>query len=97
MNPYWFQAAQLAALAFVMYQLTTLGEAMSDQQTQIDALTAQVEKISNEVTSAHDAIVTELEIVRQQLADAGTPVDLTALADAVQKLDDLNPDTPPAA
>jgi cell division protein FtsB len=89
---YYFAAAILAAISFAIYQLATLGAAMSDQQQAIDALTAQVDKISTEVTSAHAAIVTELDIVRQQLADSNTPVDLTALTDAVQKLDDLNPD-----
>lgn len=65
---------------------------MSDQQTQIDSLTAQVDKIQAEVIAARDAIVDELADVKAQLDAAGTPVDLTALTSAVQKLDDLNPD-----
>ncbi len=96
MNPYWWHAATLAALAFTIYQLSTLGAAMSDQQQAVDALTAQVAKVGAEVSAAHDSLVAELADVKAQLANAGVAeqVDLSGLAAAIQSVDDLNPDAP---
>lgn len=95
MTHYWY-AAILAALAFAIYQLATLGAAMSDQQAAVDALTAQVQKIGQEVSAAHDALVAELADVKTQLANAGVAeqVDLSGLTAAIQTVDDLNPDAP---
>lgn len=93
MTEYWL-AAVFAALSFAIFQLSTLGAAMSDQQTAVDALTAQVVKVGEEVSAAHDALVTELASVKEQLANAGVAdqVDLSGLSAAIQAVDDLNPD-----
>jgi hypothetical protein len=94
MSHYWFSAAILATQSFAIYQLATLGGTMSDQQAQIDNLTAQVIKAGQEVASAHDALVAELADVKDQLANAGVAeqVDLSNLAAAIQQVDDINPD-----
>lgn len=63
-------------------------------QEDVDKLAAQVVKVGQEVTQAHSALVAELEDVKAQLAAAGVAdkVDLSALAAAIQSVDDLNPD-----
>ena len=92
--PYWFDAALFAATSFVIIQLTVIGRNIMGLQTQVDSLTAQVAKIGNEVTAAHDALVAELASVKDQLANAGVAetVDLSGLTAAIQAVDDLNPD-----
>jgi hypothetical protein len=91
---YFFHAASLAALSFIIYQLVITGRAIMSAQEQIDALTAQVSKITTEVTAAKDAILAHVADIEAQLAAAGAAgqVDLTGLKSAVQTLDDLNPD-----
>jgi hypothetical protein len=94
MNHYWFSAAILATQSFVIYQLSTLGGTMSDQQQSIDALTTQVDHVYTEVTAAAVALNARLDDLQAQI-DAGVPaadLDLTALAAGIQKLDDLTPD-----
>lgn len=111
-NRYLFDAAILAALAFAVYQLTTLGRALMATQEQVDALTAQVTdldarvgKIGTEVKTALDTqavLVAEVADLKAQLA-AGNAVDLSGLEAAVANVgtaiaavDDLIPDAPTA-
>lgn len=91
---YFFNAATLAALSFVLYQLSTLGRYLMATQADVDKLTAQVEKIGVEVKTVHAVLVNELDDVKAQLAAAGAAekVDLTGLAAAIQNVDDINPD-----
>ena len=93
-----FDAAILATLAFVLYQLITLGKATMTTQESIDAVVATLDKVYNEVTSQADALRAEIADVQAQLEAANVPaeqVDLSALAAAAEKLDDIVPD--PAA
>lgn len=67
--------------------------AVSAQDT-VNAVVAQLNKVRLEVTSARDALVAQIEELEDQL-DAGVPVediDLTALKEVAQSLDDLNAD-----
>jgi protein-disulfide isomerase len=67
--------------------------AVSAQDT-VNAVVAQLRKVSVEVTSARDALTAKVDALQAQI-DAGVPVeelDLTALKDVAQSLDDLNPD-----
>lgn len=94
MNVYFFLAAILAALAFTIYQLSTLGKALMSTQEAVDKLTAQVVKIQGEVVAAKDVLLAQVVSLQDQLAAAGVAeqVDLTGLTNAVQSLDDINPD-----
>lgn len=95
--PFWFDAALFAALAFTILQLTQIGKFMATQQD-VDTLVVQVVKISDEVKASAAVLKTELEAVKAQLAAANVPaetVDLTALAAAIQAVDDINPDVEP--
>lgn len=89
---YFFHAATLAALAFVIVQLSVIGKVIMSQQDSIDALTAQVVKIGSEVQN----VKAELAKVQAQVDELGVPVDLSALTLAIQSVDDLNPDAQPA-
>lgn len=95
---YFFHAATLSALAFVLYQLATIGRYLMATQADVDKLTAQVNKIGSEVSAAHAVLVSELADVKAQLAAAGAAeqVDLSGLAAAIQNVDDINPDAAPA-
>lgn len=92
--PLWFDAAILAALSYSILQLVLIGRCLMATQSDVDALTAQVVKVALEVRTAHDVLVSELAEVKAQLAAAGVAdkVDLTALAAAIQNVDDINPD-----
>lgn len=92
--PYWFDAALFAAMAYAITQLSLIGRQLMATQQDVDALTAQVVKIGDEVKTAHAVLVTELADVKAQLAAAGSAdkVDLTGLAAAIQNVDDINPD-----
>lgn len=97
MNTHFWFAAILAALGFTIYQTTTIGRHLMATQQDVDALTAQVVKIGDEVKTAHAVLVAELADVKAQLAAAGSAdkVDLTGLAAAIQNVDDINPDPEP--
>lgn len=97
MNTHFWFAAILAALSFTIYQSTTIGRQLMATQQDVDALTTQVEKIGVEVKAAHALLVSELADVKVQLAAAGTTVDLSGLAAAIQSVDDINPDRVEAA
>lgn len=93
--PYWFDASILAALAFAITQLVLIGRCLMATQQDVDKLTVQVVKISDEVKASAAVLKTELEAVKAQLAAANVPaetVDLTALAAAIQAVDDIHPD-----
>ena len=93
--PYWFDAALFAALAFAITQLSLIGRCLMATQKQVDELTVQVVKINDEVKASAAVLKAELESVKEQLAAANVPaetVDLTALAAAIQAVDDINPD-----
>lgn len=92
--PLWFDAAILAALSYSILQLVLIGRCLMATQSDVDALTAQVVKVAQEVRTAHEVLVSELAEVKAQLAAAGVAdeVDLTALAAAIQNVDDINPD-----
>lgn len=94
MNTHFWFAAILAALSFTIYQTTTIGRQLMATQQEVDALTAQVIKIGDEVKTAHAVLVAELADVKAQLAAAGSAdkVDLTGLTAAIQNVDDINPD-----
>jgi cell division protein FtsB len=94
MNTYYFHAATLAALGFTILQLSVLGKAIMSTQDKVDALTAQVSKVYTEVQAAKEELVAQVAALEEQLANAGVAeqIDLTALSDAVQVLDDINPD-----
>jgi len=97
--PFWFDAALFAALAFTILQLTQIGKSLMGTQQDVDTLVVQVVKISDEIKSSAAVLKAELETVKAQLAAANVPadtVDLTALAAAIQAVDDINPDVPPA-
>jgi copper chaperone CopZ len=89
---YFLHAATLGALAFFIYQNTLIGKAAMATQNDVDALTAQVVKIGSEVQN----VKVELAKVQAQVDALGVPVDLTALTNAIQSVDDLNPDAQPA-
>lgn len=91
---YFFHSATLFALSFVIYQLSTIGRHLMSMQETVDALTAQVAKIQSEVIAARDVLTVRLAEVQAQLDAAGSPVDLSALENAIQALDDINPDEP---
>lgn len=66
---------------------------MSKQDT-INAVVARLEKVRGEVTAASAALTAKVDALQAQI-DAGVPVedlDLTALTDVAQSLDDLNAD-----
>jgi small-conductance mechanosensitive channel len=93
-NRYFYDAAILTALGFTLIHLKALGKAIMSQQAQIDALTTQVDKINTEVTTAAAALNARLADLQAQI-DAGVPseqLDLTALASAIQRVDDINAD-----
>lgn len=89
------QAAIFLTLAFISYTNSRIGKALMSTQDAVDALTAQVNKVGEEVTAAKQALTAELEAVKEQLANAGVAeqVDLSGLAAAIQAVDDINPDT----
>lgn len=92
---YWIDAAILTALAFTLYQLSLIGRHLMSTQEQVDQLTVQVVKINDEVKASAAILKEELSSVKEQLAAANVPaetVDLTALAAAIQAVDDINPD-----
>ena len=99
---YFFNSAILLTLTFVLLHQSKQGRFMMSTQDAVDALTAQVDKIHQEVTAARDVLSAHLADVQAQLDAAGVPaeqVDLSALQSAVQALDDINPDPvvdPPA-
>jgi uncharacterized protein YPO0396 len=79
--------ASLFPEAATKQDINQLGKAiMSELQDTVDAITAQVVK-------AKDEIVNEINNLEAKVAAGETP-DLTALKEAVQGLDDLNPDQP---
>ena len=93
-NRYFFDAAILAAIGIGFFKLSTIERFTMSTQAQVDALTTQVDKINTEVTSAAAALNTRLAELQAQI-DAGVPteeLDLTALAAAIQKVDDINAD-----
>lgn len=94
---FFFDAAILAALGFLILQLTYLGRSAMSTQAQVDALTAQVAKVQGEVVAAKDALTAQVVSLQDQLAAAGVTeqVDLSGLQAAVQSLDDINPDPAP--
>lgn len=91
MNVYFFHAAALFALSFAIYQLTTLGKAVMSTQDAVNAVVAQLAKAKGE-------IVAKIADVQAQLDAASVPaevVDLSALTEAAQALDDVVPDVEP--
>lgn len=92
--PYWFLAALFIGLAFAILQLSTIGRYLMATQEDVDKLVVQVVKIGDEVKVAAASLKAELDDVKAQLAAAGatTKVDLTALAAAIQTVDDIHPD-----
>jgi hypothetical protein len=90
---YFFHAATLSALAFVIFQTTLIGRSLMATQAQVDALTAQVVKVRGEI----QVIKTEVVNLKDQLANAETveQIDLSALESAVQAADDENVDVVP--
>jgi predicted nucleic acid-binding Zn-ribbon protein len=90
---YFFHAATLSALAFVIFQTTLIGRSLMATQAQVDALTAQVVKVRGEI----QVIKTEVVNLKDQLANAETveEIDLSALESAVQAADDENVDVVP--
>ena len=68
----------------ILKQLFKMEKIMSENQEKIDALAVQLAKAKTEILA---------QVARlQEQIDAGEQVDLTALTEAVQGLDDLNPD-----
>ena len=83
-----------AKLDWIITLLNNIGLQLMATQTDIDALTAQVNKIDVEVKAASATLSAEIAKL-QAIIDAGNPVlDLSALQAAVQVLDDLTPDVP---
>lgn len=91
---YFFHSATLAALSFAIYQLTQIRKDIMSTQEVVDLLTAQVVKVNQEVVAAKDILVAKIVDLQAQLDDVGVgeQVDLSGLQDAVQALDDINPD-----
>jgi hypothetical protein len=88
-NTYYFHAATLAALGFTILQLSALGKATMSTQDSINAVVTQLGKAKGEIVSK----IADL----QAAIDAGVPaeqLDLTALTEAAQALDDVVPDAP---
>ena len=97
--PFYFDAALFAALGYAIIQLSMIGRHLMATQADVDTLVVQVVKISDEIKSSAAVLKAELETVKAQLAAANVPaesVNLTALAAAIQAVDDINPDVPPA-
>jgi len=94
MWPIVFDSAILFAGGFTLFQLVALGAHLMSTQDAVNALTAQVAKIQNEVIAARDVLTAKLADVQAQLDAAGVTeqVDLSELEAAVQALDDVNPD-----
>lgn len=87
---YFFTAAILAALAFVLLQLSTIGRHLMATQADIDKLTAQVIKVRGEIQN----IKFELAGVKEQLAanEVADKIDISGLEAAIQSADDENAD-----
>lgn len=94
MNLYFFHAATLAVLSFVIYQLVTVGRQLMSTQQTIDTVVGQLVKARTEIVAAKDALVAKIVDLQNQI-DAGVPVeeiDLSGLQEVAQSLDDINPD-----
>ena len=64
------------------------------QQDTVNAVVSRLEKVRGEVTAASAALTAKVDALQAQI-DAGVPaedLDLTALTDVAQTLDDLNAD-----
>lgn len=94
MNTYFFHAATLASVAFVIYQLSTEGKAIMSLQDSVNAVVAQLNKARQEITVVKDGLTAKLADVQSQLDAAGVSekVDLSELQSAAQALDDIVPD-----
>lgn len=93
---YFFHAATLLLISFILFQLTHLGRQHMSTQEAIDQITAQLKKAQNEVIAARDELMAKLADVQLQLEDAQVAdvVDLSELTAAAQALDDIVPDAP---
>lgn len=91
---YFFHAATLAALGFVLFQLSYLGRCLMSTQEAVDKVTATLNKVLGEVTSAKDVLVAKMTELQAQLDAAGVAeqIDLSGLQSVAAALDDLNPD-----
>lgn len=67
---------------------------MATNQERIDGLTAQVAKVADEINSLKNALVAEINALKDQLA-AGEDLDFSALEAKVQEIDGIVPDPTP--
>lgn len=97
MNPYFFDAAILAALAFVIYQQTQHERfLMMTTQEAVDKVVSVLEKARTEILAARDALNAKIVDLQGQVDAAGVAeqVDLSDLTAVAQSLDDIVPDVP---
>ena len=96
MNPYFFDAAILAALAFVIYQQTQHGRFLMTTQEAVDKVVSVLEKARTEILAARDALNAKIVDLQGQVDAAGVAeqVDLSDLTAVAQSLDDIVPDVP---
>lgn len=80
-------------------QVNHLGGLMSNVQSAVDAVVAQLVKARSEIVAARDELVAQIADVQEQLDSVERPedVDLSALSAAAQSLDDIVPDAPATA
>jgi len=92
--PYWIDATVLAALGFLILQLSFQGRSIMSTQAAVDAVVDQLAKAKGEIVAARDELVAKIVDLQNQL-DAGVPaeqVDLSGLKAVAQALDDIVPD-----
>ena len=91
---YFFDAAILTAIAFVIVQLSYLGRQLMSTQEAVDQITATLHKVLGEVSAAKDKMVEEMTALKDQIdaAGVGEKIDLSGLQSVTAALDDLNPD-----
>ena len=81
-----FRTLEAVALTVLLALVIDSWRRIVSTQDDVNALTAQVEKVYTEVTAARDELLAQIAELEAQ------GVDVTSLKDAVQRLDDLNAD-----
>jgi len=77
----------------IIKQLNKLEQKIMSVQDSVNAVTATLEKVFVEVTSASDALKAEIEALKAEIA-AGNTADFTGLEAVAARLDALNEDAP---
>jgi len=90
---HFFDAAILITIGFTLIIQSTLGKLMAAQQKAVDAVVDQLVKSREEILGAQRSLFAQIAAVQAQLDAAQvSTVDLSALTEAAQALDDIVPD-----